>query len=251
VVGRRQIVTHTTTAQPRYTTQDLTPADFLNPQPGDEFFHGDSHAALVAYLARCFRHLYRYSPIVAVLVGAKLIWDDPTLAQPAPDITVVANLTDPQRLRDRLDIAAEGARPRFILEVTSPALASLDLAEKVELYARAGVQEYFIVQPAPDAQSTAATIIAYRLDQGVYQPLAPDTAGRVYSATNKVWFTADTPQTGASPDSHGAHGLRLVEERSGRTLIPPDDHDDEPSAAAQVDATLRAQSIASKLNLGR
>jgi hypothetical protein len=133
VVGRRQIVTHTTTAQPRYTTQDLTPADFLNPQPGDEFFHGDTHAALVAYLARCFRHLYRYSPIVAVLVGAKLIWADPTLAQPAPDITVVANLTDPQRLRDRLDIAAEGARPRFILEVTSPALASLDLAEKVEL----------------------------------------------------------------------------------------------------------------------
>ncbi len=232
-VGRRQIVTYNTTGQPNYATQDLTPADFLDPQPGDEFFQGDAHGAMVDYLARCLRHLYRYNPFVGVLVGAKMVWDDPTLAQPMPDIAVVANLADPHRFRDRLDVAAEGTRPRCIFEVTSPQLAALDLVDKRDLYGCAQVQEYFIVEPTP------LRITAYRLENGSYRPLAPDAQGRIYSATNKVWFAPDD-----------AHGLALIEERTGHALVPPDDPG-EPQTATQVDAAIRAQSIASKLNLGR
>lgn len=250
VVGRRQTVTYSTTAQPTYTVQELTPADFLNPHPGDEFFYGDAHAALVAYLAACFRFLYRYNPFVAVLVGTKIVWDDPALAQPAPDLAIVANLADPARPRDRLDVAAEGVRPRFILEVTSPVLADIDLVDKVGVYGRAGVQEYFIVQPATQT-GPALSVLAYRLNQGVYQPVAPDAEGRLYSATNRVWVTVQPPHVGELQEGDTTQGLRLVEERTGRALTPPDHAEEESRTGIQVDAALRAQSIASKLNLGR
>lgn len=240
-VGRRQIVTYNTTGQPRYATQDLSPADFLNPQPGDNFFHGETHDALVAYLVRCFHHLYRYYPFVAVLSNAKIIWDDPALAQPAPDLAVVANLPDPRRFRNTLDVAAEGAAPHTILEVTSPRLAEIDLVDKRDLYARAHVQEYWIIQPTPSTETGPARLIihAYQLHQGRYQPILPGDDGRFYSAANKVWLVADA-----------CGGLSVIEERTGRTIQPPED-DDEPSDAARIEATQRAQSIAAQLKLGR
>ncbi|MCC6169714.1 MAG: Uma2 family endonuclease [Caldilineaceae bacterium] len=249
IVGRRQIVTYNTTAQPSYTTRDLTPGDFLDPQPGDEFFHGDAHGVWVEYLARGLRHLYRYSPAVGVLVGTKIAWEDRSLAQPAPDLAVAAGLADPRRRRDLLDAAAEGTRPRFILEVTSPALAQIDLVDKVALYGRAGVQEYFIVQPAARPGPAALSLLAYRLDQGVYTPVAPDAPGRFYSATNRIWFVVDLAVAEAQP-ADPTHSLRLVEERTGRAITPPAG-ETEPDNAIQVDAALRAQSIAAKLNLGR
>lgn len=250
VVGRRQIVTYSTTAQPSYATQDLTPGDFLDPQPGDEFFHDDAHGVWVDYLARGLRHLYRYNPAVGVLVGTKIAWEERSLARPAPDLAVVAGLAAPRRQRDLFDVAAEGTRPRFILEVTSPALAQIDLVDKVALYARAGVQEYFILQPAAAQPGPAAlSLLAYRLDQGVYTPIAPDAPGRLYSATNRIWFVVE-PAVGEARPSDPAHSLRLVEERTGRAITPPAG-ETEPDAAIQVDAALRAQSIAAQLNLGR
>ncbi len=242
-VGRRQIVTYNTTAQPTYATRDLSPDDFLNPQPGDEFFHGAHHDATVDYLVRCFRHLYRYNPFVAVLAGAKLIWDDPALAQPAPDIAVVANLADPHRFREALDITAEGVRPRFVLEVTSPRLAQIDIADKHAVYAQAQVPEYWIVQPSEaftGAFTTGiapVTVHAFLLDNGVYQPIPRDDTDRLYSPSNKVWFQIDA-----------ADGVRLVEQRTGRPITPPEE-DSESSTVTQVEAAFRAQSIASKLNL--
>lgn len=251
-VGRRQTIIYNTTAQPTYTTQPLTSRDFLDPQPGDEFFHGDAHGIWVDYLARCLRYLYRYNPAVGVLVGAKIAWEDRDLAQPMPDLAVVANLPDPHRFRDRLDVAAEGTRPRFILEVTSPALAQIDLVDKVALYARGGVQEYFILQPAAaETLSPRAFLVAYRLEQDSYQPIAPDDAGRLYSATNKIWFVMEARGLEGPQPENLTDRLRLVEQRTGRALIPPEESGAEPNAAVQVDAALRAQSIAAKLNLGR
>lgn len=239
--GRRQIVTYNTTGQPSYAVRDLTPYDFLNPQPGDEFFHGGRHDAVVTYLVRCLRHLYRYNPFVAILSGAKLVWDDPALPQPMPDVAVVADLPDPQRFRSTLDVASEGVHPRCILEVTSPHLATVDLVDKHDLYARARVQEYIIIQPVALSPSQPATlsVTGFRLDQDVYQPIFPDNQGRIYSATNKAWFLAD--------DDH----LQIIEERTGAVITPPDDASGESPTAAQIEATLRAQSIASQLNLGR
>ncbi len=68
--------------------------------------------------------------------------------------------------RDRLSIVAEDVvkgAPDLIMEVLSPASAYYDLVEKKALYARAGVKEYWIVDPKWH------WIEVYALDAGAYQ----------------------------------------------------------------------------------
>lgn len=57
-----------------------------------------------------------------------------------PDVLVVC---DPAKVTDR---AIEGA-PDFVAEVVSPSSMRMDYYKKLELYERAGVREYWIVDP--------------------------------------------------------------------------------------------------------
>jgi hypothetical protein len=134
-----------------------------------------------------------------------------------------------------LDLTAEQASLRLIVEVTSPGLAQVDHSEKRLLYAEAGVPEYLILDLTPEGDR----LLAYRLADGVYQPVAPDADGRVYSQATKVWCRL-------LPGGE----VELTEARTGKVVTPPEG-DDEPPAAAQVEATLRAQSIAAQLGLPR
>lgn len=65
--------------------------------------------------------------------------DDTTIVE--PDISVICS---PDKLTDR---GCTGA-PDWIIEIVSPSTASHDYIRKLKLYADAGVQEYWIVDPA-------------------------------------------------------------------------------------------------------
>ncbi len=65
--------------------------------------------------------------------------DDTTIVE--PDISVICT---PDKLTDR---GCTGA-PDWIIEIVSPSTASHDYIRKLNLYADAGVQEYWIVDPA-------------------------------------------------------------------------------------------------------
>lgn len=72
--------------------------------------------------------------------AVKLFEDnDKTIVE--PDISVICN---PDKLTDR---GCTGA-PDWIIEIISPSTASHDYIRKLNLYADAGVQEYWIVDPA-------------------------------------------------------------------------------------------------------
>ena len=243
--GRRQIMTQNQTAQPVYQTVALTPEDFLNPQPGDEFFHGEQHDRDVRRLTGLLRHHYRYSPLISVLSGVKLIWPDAQLAQPAPDVALVNELPDPQRHRPLLDLAAEGVTLRAVIEVVSPLFAEQDRVAKRALYAQAGVGETWLIDAGlrsnlnPDQRPDQPhyTITGLRLEGDHYVEIAPDGSGRLTSPACRIWFQAT-----ADPQ-----GWTIGDARTGAALIAPPDLD-EPPTAAQVEATWRAESIASKLN---
>ena len=71
--------------------------------------------------------------------AVKLFADnDKTIVE--PDITVIC---DPKKLTDR---GCTGA-PDWIIEIISPSTASYDYIRKLNLYADAGVKEYWIVNP--------------------------------------------------------------------------------------------------------
>lgn len=73
-----------------------------------------------------------------------------------PDISVIC---DPNKLTDR---GCTGA-PDWIVEITSPSTASRDYIYKLNLYASAGVREYWIVDP------DSKKIIVYYLEESVFK----------------------------------------------------------------------------------
>ena len=76
-----------------------------------------------------------------------------------PDITVVC---DP----DKLDKYGCKGAPDMVIEILSPSTRRHDLAVKYRLYQRAGVREYWIVDP------DGKTVQVFRLEDGLYN--APD-----------------------------------------------------------------------------
>lgn len=240
--GRRQIIRYDKTGQPSYTWLPLRPADFLDPQEGDEFEQGARHDADVRALRRLFRYLHRYNPSTLVLSQVKVRWEDAGIPQPAPDLMVILQASEPDRPRPVFDVATEGAHPHFVLEVTSPRFAELDLIDKLAIYAAAGVDEYFVLHAAQRTESSGADdqLLGYTLTDGRYLAITPDSQGRLYSAVNRVWLALDTEQ---GP-------LTVIDERTGAP-VTPDQHYDEPSTAAHAEAASRAHAIATQLDFLR
>jgi Uma2 family endonuclease len=238
VYGRRQTVRYDKTGQPSYTYLPLLPENFLNPQEGDEFAHGPRHDALVAHTRRLFRHVHRYRPETLVLSNVQIRWPQPDLAQPAPDLAVIPNVANPDEPRLLFDVAREATAPHFVLEVTSPLFASIDRMEKSDLYARAGVVEYFILEA--DEGGGRHSIVGYRLQDGGYATITPDDQGRSWSEINRLWLGVERSET----------VLFLVDGRTGERIEPPAE-DEISSVAAQAEATFRAQSIAAQLDIFR
>lgn len=92
-----------------------------------------------------------------------------------PDVLVVC---DPRKLDEKGCLGA----PDLIIEITSPSTAGKDLKEKLDLYERRGVREYWIVHP------TDETVMVFRLNaQSRYE--RPD-----------IYAKDDTVPVGILPD---------------------------------------------------
>lgn len=90
--------------------------------------------------------------------------DDKTILE--PDISVICN---PDKLTDR---GCTGA-PDWIVEIISPSTASRDYIYKLNLYAKAGVREYWIVDP------NSKKIFVYHLEQ-------PDFKADCYTFQDRI-----------------------------------------------------------------
>jgi Uma2 family endonuclease len=58
--------------------------------------------------------------------------------------------------------------PELVVEVLSPSTRAMDLVHKRALYARAGINEYWIVDPENQ------TVLIHQLDGGIYSPIFDD-----------------------------------------------------------------------------
>ena len=98
-----------------------------------------------------------------------------------PDITVVC---DP----DKLDKYGCRGAPDMVIEILSPSTRRHDLAVKYRLYQRAGVREYWIVDP------DTRIVQVFKLEDGLYN--APDVFTAGSAAPVGIWedFSVDLSQ---------------------------------------------------------
>ena len=164
------------------------------------------HQAIVGKL---FGHLFEHfrgrpcepfvSPIDVKLSQADIV---------QPDVLVVC---DPQQIRET---HVEGA-PSLVIEVLSPSTLRHDRIRKLRLYARAGVTEYWLVQPYPPVVEVLHLDGAsYRIN-GVYSeletlrsPTFPELAldlGEVFTLPVPLDAQIDEVRESAPPYSAGSH----------------------------------------------
>ena len=70
----------------------------------------------------------------------------------------------------------------LVIEVVSPGSRGQDRGDKFYEYEAAGIEEYWIVDPARRRAEF------YRLRDGAYEPVTPDAEGRVHSSTLAGFF---------------------------------------------------------------
>ena len=197
----------------------LTADDLLDPQLGDEVTQSGPHGQWFVRLGYLLQQYYESYEDILVCLDMKMIWGIPGLPGPSPDIAIVQGIRDKAAERSSFDVLKEGVRPCLILELVSSldnAVRANDYEKKVDIYARAGIPEYFILDPPTLATKGRLLLTAYRLGlNGRYRPIEPDSTGRLLSATTGLLFGVEEDQTLLILDSKtGEQPLDFAENRA-------------------------------------
>jgi Uma2 family endonuclease len=136
----------------------------------------------------------------------------------SPDVFVVRGI--PKGLRRTYKLWEEGRAPDMVIEVTSRSTRREDMQHKRNLYARIGVQEYFLYDPL--AEYLKPPLQGFRLESGQYAPIAPAADGSLRCAALGLRLSIENQR------------LRLTDEATGEPLLRP----------AEVAAALRSEAAA-------
>lgn len=172
-----------TLTQPDGTTTQqmlpLTPEEFLHPQEGDRLPNSTFHDDVASHVRDVLTRRYANNPTVGVFRDLLIEWDIPGQGDLCPDTFVAFGISNKDQNRSKFIVANEGVRPTFVLEVVSPRYRKEDRETKVVEYARTRVQEYIIVDRRRQRGQLVDEVLGYRLTEGIYQPITPDSEGRI------------------------------------------------------------------------
>ena len=116
----------------------------------------------------------------------------------------------------------EGRPPSMVIEVTSEGSRREDQKKK-DLYARLGVEEYFLDDPLGEYLEPA--LQGFRLIRSRYEPIRPDGEGMLLSRTTGLLLSRD------------GQGVRLIDEKTREPLLRIDEQD---RALSEMKQALRA-----------
>jgi Uma2 family endonuclease len=175
-IGWREVTRRLPDGSTVVEQEPLTLADALHPQEGDTIVQNTVHDRDWAYLRDVIRSRVAGDPTALVLADTKVLWEDGV--HHSPDVAVIFGVADPHRPRSQFDVAAEGVRPRLIVEVVSPATRHNDVETKVEHYHRYRVQLYVIVDR--EGEDDSPRLIGYQRRPRQYAKLPPEDGGRLW-----------------------------------------------------------------------
>ena len=190
--------------------QPLTLDDVLHPQMGDVILGNEDHLLDVTYLFTVLQAWLASLADVVVLSDVGVYWDIPKLRNHSPDITIIRGVHHDQPYTT-FDVAKEGARPEWIIEVTSPGTRRLDLVRKRRHYFLAGVPWYAIVDGRRMHGQREIRLLGYGRGQRAYQPLPLDSQGRLHLASLGLWLGHEQGRA-ALYDASGQRLRNLAEE---------------------------------------
>jgi Uma2 family endonuclease len=120
-----------------------------------------------------------------------------------PDVFVTLGIPKEPERRSYF-LWREGRPPSMVIEVTSEGSRRED-QEKKQLYARLGVEEYFLDDPL--GEYLKPSLQGYRLVRGQYEPIEPDADGALLSRTTGLRFRRD------------GRGIRPIDAETGEPLL--------------------------------
>jgi len=194
----------------------LTEQEFLHPQEGYRLPNSTFHDRTIATIQDILTRRYQSDPSIGVFGDLVVKWDI-DLGDHCPDVFVAFGMQDSDRNRTEFWVEKEGTRPTLIVEVVSPHYRKADRETKVLHYARAGVQEYVVVDRRRYRQQLLDEVLGYRLVNGIYQPISPDDDNRILCQTVGLWFSMSDGQV-AIDDAQTGERL-LTAHELGQCLI--------------------------------
>lgn len=154
----------------------LTLEDALHPQEDDKIVESTIHDRNRRYLQDVFEQRLAGDPSALVLGDCKVLWEDGV--HHSPDVAVIFGVRDRQSNYSQFDVAAEGARPRLIIEVVSPNTRPNDIDTKFQQYHHYRVPTYVIVDRA--SEDEPYQLLGYERTQRRYRPLEREGDGRLW-----------------------------------------------------------------------
>lgn len=182
----------------------LTQEVFYPESDGKPMGETDVHVTELLDLLAALRQRYRDAADVFVGGDMFLYYVEGNPARcVCPDVFVTFGIPKTPKKRRSYFLWREGRPPSMIIEVTSEGSRKED-QEKKKLYARLGVEEYFIDDPLDEYLEPP--LQGYRLVRGKYEPIEPDEEGRLLSRVTGLLLHRDD------------QGLRLIDAKTRRPL---------------------------------
>jgi Uma2 family endonuclease len=207
-IGWRYVTETLPSGEETYYQIPLTAEDLLDPQLGDQVVQHSKHQSLNHDLVNILNNHYVDDPTIRVFSDLKMMWGIPGLSEPAPDVAVIPHLKNKKQDHSSFDVVKEGTRPCLVIEIMSEGSPGDD-TKKVDIYEKALIPEYFIINPHSNEAQPYYEIWGYRLENGKYQPIEFDKRGSLLSQSTQILF---------SLYKKGQH-LRLKDNITGQWLL--------------------------------
>ena len=166
----------------------LSLEDVLFPETGDFIVQTDLHDTDSSYFKAVFNARLAGNPQAVAVSDCRVDWNLPGVRPLGPDVAVFFGI---KRRKDwaTLNVAAEGARPVLVVEVTSTSTRVNDVEIKPEYYHRARVPLYVIADVlVEDEETRHMELIGYRYAPAGYERIAPDARGWIWLDPLGIWL---------------------------------------------------------------